>query len=57
MQYYDRYSEFHFNGEHKVVPAINLNKKGSDVVVTYKKVYQDWINFHNNITGHRSLIG
>tara|TARA_R110000803_G_scaffold48837_4_gene101510 strand:+ start:19144 stop:19461 length:318 start_codon:yes stop_codon:yes gene_type:complete len=37
MQYYDRYSEFHFNGEHKVVPAINIAKKSSDIVVSYKK--------------------
>lgn len=37
MQYYNRYSEFINDGEHKVVPAIKLVRKSSDIVVKYKK--------------------
>ena len=37
MQYYNRYTDFIYDGEHKVVPAINLVRKSTDIVVTYKK--------------------
>jgi hypothetical protein len=37
MIYYNRYTEFIYDGEHKIVPSITLTKKSSDIVVNYKK--------------------
>lgn len=37
LKYYNRYSQFTFNGEHKVVPFVKIPSKSSDNVFFYKK--------------------
>ena len=37
LKYYNRYSQFSVNGEHKTVPYVTLPSKSSDNVYFYKK--------------------
>jgi phage tail protein X len=37
MGYYDRYSKFRVDGEIKVVPAVKIEKEGSDIYLAYDK--------------------
>ena len=37
LKYYNRYSQFTFNGEQKVVPFVKIPPKSSDNVFFYKK--------------------